>query len=103
MRITVTPGESGNGIHAGHTTKSDAIHVGSACRRHVSATDSSTSTSRHCHLASKCRRRPDHARPVVAEGRPQLDLIALVPFFDRDDAERPQRIGCQFGLRGQER
>src|SRR4029079_5588393 len=52
MRIAVTPGESGNGIQAGQTTKSGAIHVGSACSRHVSATVSSTSTSRHGHLAS---------------------------------------------------
>ena len=71
-----TPSRSGsasNGTQAGQTTRSSAIHTGSACPRHVLATDSSTSTSRHVHCVKPSRCRPDRSVDVVAERGPQLD------------------------------
>ena len=49
---------------------------------------------------SRCRRSADHRLGVVAERRPQLDAIGGGALFDRDDAERPQRIGCQLDIGG---
>jgi hypothetical protein len=51
MNRAVTPAGTAISIQAGQTTRSAATHVAPACARQVSATDSSTSTSRQRHRA----------------------------------------------------
>ena len=66
----------------------------------MSATDSSTSTNRHAHGASRSAAAFVDDVVVVAERRPQLDAASDDALLDGNDAERPQRIGRQLDVGG---
>ena len=53
MATATAPGATSIGTQAGWTTRSRSIHVATAWRRQVSATDSSIVTRRHRHRAGK--------------------------------------------------